>query len=184
MGMDLRMESLDIALYLVFTILGFLAKFLLERYSKHKDAVRLESWRLEVANLEQKLSQLFWPLHCRLQRGAIAWESENFRGHGKDKENFVSTFDQEVIIRNHEETRDIIQSNFHHFGGDRRLEAELIKLLHHIDVYLSLRSSGSQNDPISVDQPWPDEINGLIEENLHNLQARYDALLSRAKTPL
>lgn len=177
-------EPDDLVTYLGFAIAGFLAKFLLERYSKHKDAVRLESWRLEVANLEQKLSQFFWPLHCRLQRGDIAWRSANFREHNKDKEQFVSVFDQEIIVKNHEETREIIQNNFHHFGGNKRLEAELIKLLHHIDVYLSLRSSGSQNDPIWVGQPWPDEINKLIEENLHKLQARYDALLSQAKNPL
>lgn len=180
----MRAEPVDLLVYLGFAVLGFVSKFLLERYSKHKDAVRLESWRLEVANLEQKLSQFFWPLHCRLKRGAIAWESENFRSHDKDKQKFVSTFDQEVIIQNHHETREIIQSNFHHFGGDKGLEAELIKLLHHIDIYLSLRSSGSQNDPIWVGQPWPNEINRLIEEHLHDLQTRYDTLLRQAKNPL
>ena len=173
----------DIALYLGFAIIGFLAKFLFERYSKHKDAVRFESWRLEVANLEQKLSQFYWPVHCRLQSGTIAWESRNFRGRDKDKEKFVAVFDQEIIIKNHQETRDIIQANFHHFGGDKRLEAELIKLLHHIDVYLALRSSDSQNDPIWVGQPWPDEINNLIQASLHDLQSRYDSLLAKAQSP-
>lgn len=179
-------EPINLFLYLGFTVFGFLAKFFFERYSKHKDSVRIESWRLEVANLEQKLSQFYWPIHCRLERGAIAWESENFRSHGEGegKEKFVSIFDQEVIVRNHEETREIIQSNFHHFGGDKNLEAELIKLLHHIDVYLSLRSSGSNNDPVWVGQPWPKEINKLIKQNLHEFQRRYDALLNYARSPL
>lgn len=180
----MRAEPVDLVIYLGFAVLGFLTKFLLERYSKHKDAVRLESWRLEVANLEQKLSQLFWPLQCRLKRGEIAWDSENFRGHDNDKEKFVSAFDQEVIIQNHRETRDIIQNNFHHFGGDKELETELIKLLHHIDIYLSLRSSDSQNDPIWVGQPWPTHINRLVQEHLHDHQERYDALLRQAKNPL
>lgn len=182
----MRAEPIELLVYLGFAVLGYMAKFLLERYSKHKDAVRLESWRLEVVNLEQKLSQLFWPLYCRLKRGDIAWESDNFRRHHKekDKEKFASAFDQEVIIQNHIETREIIQSNFHHFGGDKELEAELIKLLHHIDVYLALRSSGYQNDPIWLGQPWPKNIGRLIEEHLHKLQARYDALLKQAKYPL
>lgn len=180
----MRAEPVDLLVYLGFAVLGFVSKFLLERYSKHKDAVRLESWRLEVANLEQKLSQFFWPLHCRLKRGDIAWESENFRTHDIDKQKFVAAFDQEVIIQNHHETREIIQSNFHHFGGDKELEAELIKLLHHIDIYLALRSSGSQNDPIWVGKPWPNEINGLIEAHLHDYQARYDSLLEQAKNLL
>lgn len=180
----MKAEPVDLLVYLGFTLLGFISKFILERYSKHKDAVRLESWRLEVANLEKKLSSLFWPLHCRLKRGDIAWKTENFRSHNKDKEGFVSAFDQEVIMQNHRETREIIQNNFHHFGGDKELEEELIKLLHHIDVYLSLRSSGFQNDPIWVGQPWPTQINSLIEKHLHTLQARYDALLRQAKNPL
>lgn len=130
----MKTDPVDLAIYLGFAVLGFLAKFLLEHYSKHKDSVRFESWRLEVNNLEQKLSQFYWPIYCRLKRGDIAWDSENFRKHSQSEEGkkFALTFDEEVITRNHEETRDIIQNNFHHFGGDKKLEAELIRLLHHI----------------------------------------------------
>lgn len=178
-------DPFDIATNLGFAALGFLTKFLIERYARHRDAVRFESWRLEVASLEQKLSQFYWPIYCRLLRGAIAWKSGNFRKETdtEDGKNFIAAFDLDVVVRNHEETRDIIQANFHHFGGDKKLEAALVKLLHHIDVYLALRASGSKNDPIWVGQPWPYEIETLIEENLHKLQTRYDQLLSLARNP-
>ena len=81
---------------------------------------------------------------------------------------------------NHHETREIIQKNFHHFDGDKELESALIQLLHHIDVYLSLRSAGLSQDPIWVNQEWPDPIADLIEVRLHVLQSRYDTLLKKS----
>ena len=175
-------ENVDLGLYLAFAILGFLLKFALERYSKHKDEIRLQAWQLDVAAHEQKLSQFYWPIYCRLKRGSIAWKSENFRREANTKagQEFGESFDKLVIVRNHEETREIIQKNFHHFGGDETLELALIKLLHHIDVYLSLRAAGSKNDPIWVGQPWPNEIELLIEKKLHALQENYDKLLAAA----
>lgn len=175
----MRTDSIDLVTYLAFIIIGFLIKFFLERYSKHKDAIRFESWKLEISNLEEKLSQFYWPIHCRIKRGSIAWKSGNFRRSikTKDGKKFALMFDELIIIKNHEETRDIIQRNFHHFGGEPNMEEALIKLLHHIDVYLSLRKAGSQNDPVWVDQPWPKEVETLIEVNLHKLQKRYNRLL-------
>jgi len=182
----MKTDTIDIGLYLIFAIFGFLVKFALERYSKHKDSVRLEGWKLELSNLEAKLSQFYWPLHCRLKRGSIAWEAENFRKKIKteDGEKFAQTFDETVIVANHEQTREIIQSEFHHFGGDKELVSALIKLLHHIDVYLALRKSGSRNDPIWVGQPWPTGVENLIESNLHKYQKQYDQLLEKARQPL
>jgi len=181
----MSIEIANVPLYLLFTGLGFLLKFAFDRYAEHKDSVRFEAWKVQANNLEARLSKFYWPLHCRLQRGSMAWESDNHRSNklGKDKDRFAKSFDEGVIIQNHKETRKIIQDNFHLYGGDYEIEEKLIRLLHHIDIYLSLRDSGIEDiDPMWLGEPWPQDIESLIEQKLHKLQRDYDTHLAKASS--
>lgn len=172
----------DLLTYLGFTATGFLIKFFLDHYVR----TRHESLRRSIETIERKLSEFYWPLYCRLRRGSVAWKSENLRAHDGSPERTAlqKIFDENIIINNHEETRDIIQNNFFHFGGDKQLESALIRLLHHIDIYLSLRHADLPHDPIWVGEPWPDEAEQLLEKKLHKLQTEYDILTRKLGSPI
>jgi len=180
----MRTEPVDLIFYVIFGIVGFGLRVAFESYNKHKNATRLDAWRINVKELEDRLSLFFWPLFFRLKRGDEAWKSNNLRSDTDDpqRKQLADTFDAVVIMENHKETKEIIQKYYYLAGGDKKLEQAILGLLHHIDVYISLREAGLEHDPIWVGSGFPDEIVELVEERLYEHQASYDQMLKDAKS--
>lgn len=180
----MKTDTIDLTLYLFFVIAGFILRLGFENYSKHKNATRLEAWRLKVKELEDRLSLFFWPLYFRLKRGEEAWKSNNLRTDENDsqKKLLADSFDKEVIIENHRETKEIIQKYYYLAGGDKELEESIIVLLHHIDIYIALRKADLWQDPIWVGAPFPEDVVALIEKRLQKHQNEYEDVLSQANS--
>lgn len=173
--------------------IGFVAKGFWDSYAGYRDRVRAEAWKIRTNELEQRLSQFYWPLHMRLKHDDLIWQtvyrhlrpdSKHPRPDWVDKmpaEKRVSLaqeIEQNILIENHRKTVEIIRAGIHRANTDEEFENVLAKYMRHVDTYSSLRAAGIDNaNPRDVGEPFPDGISAAVEVRLRRYQSEYEAEL-------
>jgi hypothetical protein len=174
-------------------ILGFLAKSIWDMYFGHRQRIRLETWKIRTAELEQRLSQFYWPLYVRLQRDDRVWEKVfyDLRPGGDhrrpdwvekispaDRLKFANEIEDKILIPNHIEAIAIIRTGMHRANADSELADLLARYIRHVDVYISLRSASLRDvDPMDVGETYPSGLSKAVEVRLRKYQAEYEKLL-------
>lgn len=183
----------DVTLWsIVSAAFGFGAKALWDSYVGFRDDVRLESWKIRADELEKRLSQFYWPLYARLQRDEVIWQKVFYDLRSlstRQKPGWVALLsdaeqqklrkeiETQVLIPNHAEAAAIIKSAMHLANADPQFEELLVRYVRHVDVYTSLRSVGSNLNPIDVGEEFPTGLTQAVQERLHKYQREYEALL-------
>ena len=156
----------------------------MERLKSHF-ALRNEFAKLRDAKeldlLDRQLSQFYYPLYIRLHIDGAVWRRILDRAAGQDelRQRIGDHIERTVILPNHEEMVRIIQSNIHLAESDQRAFDSMLTYVRHVAVYKAMREAGcSDKDPITLGEPWPDDLLPQIEQTTDRLQRRYDALAS------
>jgi len=164
----------------VFAAAGYLSRLAVDKYASHRSSITLDLWRAKTEELERRLSEFYWPIYIRLQRDNTIWQKVLFKHkeHNPDDEelrNIAIQIEREIIIPNHLEIVEIIESNVHLSNMDAELENLILKYLRHVDVYSSTRACGIlDKDPIAYGEPWPEGFFEAIEQRLRVCQGEYD----------
>lgn len=167
----------DTLLALVSVAAGFALKAAWSAWIDKQKAIELETWKLQVSQLEKRLSQFYWPIYIRLQRDNVVWQKILDQS---DTERMKLAFqvEQGVLLPNHEEIVKIIESNIHLAVLDEGFESQVLAYLRHIDVYRSIRTVGIKDkDPIHFGEPYPHGFFAAVQERLNRYQNEYDLLL-------
>jgi hypothetical protein len=172
---------------------GFLVKAVWDSYFGYRDRVRMEVWRLRTSELEQRLSQFYWPLHMRLKHDDLVWQTV-YRHLRPDNRNpvpeWVNKFskeeqaalalkiEQDILMANHQKTAEIIRGNIHRANTDDEFENYLARYMRHVDTYASLRAAGiTSANPRDVGEPFPNGLSAAVEKRLRQYQQEYENLL-------
>jgi hypothetical protein len=172
---------------------GFIIKALWDSYFGYRDRLRAEAWKIRTSELEQRLSQFYWPLHMALKHDDLVWETvyRHLRSDNKharpdwvekfseeDRAKLAREIEQNILITNHLKAVEIIRGGIHRANTDEEFEKVLARYMRHVDTYSSLRAAGIKSaKPRDVDEPFPDGISAAVEERLRRYQAEYEALL-------
>lgn len=80
---------------------------------------------------------------------------------------------------NHNEIMDILEKKIHLARAHTPLADALLRYIRHLAVYKALRASGIYDrDPLQFDEPYPQNLFSLVEQEKDRLQQEYDRLLS------
>lgn len=170
----------DTLLALVSVAAGFALKAAWSAWIDKQKAIELDTWKLQVSQMEKSLSQFYWPIYIRLQRGNVVWQRIRDRENQSDTERKKLAFqvDEGVLLPNHEEIVKVIESNIHLAALDEEFESQVLAYLRHIDVYRSIRTVGIKDkDPIFFGEPYPHGFFAAVQERLNRYQHEYDQLL-------
>ncbi|NQD94535.1 hypothetical protein HP532_17975 [Pseudomonas sp. CrR25] len=146
---------------------------------KQKD-IELEIWKVRASELEKRLSQFYWPIYLRLQRDNVVWEKILDRENPSDAERQKLAFqiEQGVLLPNHAEIVEIIESSIHLAVLDTEFETQILAYLRHLDVYRSIRAIGiTDKDPTYFGEPYPRNFFKMVEERLFKFQNEYEEIL-------
>src|SRR5205085_12020736 len=132
-----------------------LAKTVWDAYFGWRDRIRLETWKIRITELEQRLSQFYWPLYIRLRRDDLIWKKvfRDLRLVGDhtrpdwvhrfseaDRLKLLQEMEEKVLLPNHAEAVGIIRSGIHRANADQEFERMLMQYIRHVDAYASLWS--------------------------------------------
>jgi hypothetical protein len=97
----------------------------------------------------------------------------------------AKAIEKDFILKNHQEIVEIIESKIHlaeNSANSKELIDELLKYIKHVAVYKTIRSIKELQkfNPIDLNEPFPQKVFPLIENNFRELQKRYENL-KRAK---
>ncbi len=172
--------------------LGFAAKALWDSYAGFQDKVRLETWKIRRDELERRVSQFYWPLYVRLQRDDVIWQKVFYdlgaaSGRPKpewvkqlsdaDRRNLAREIEDKILLPNHAEAAAVIPANIHLANADETFTELLARYVRHVDVYASLRSAGSDLNPIDVGEAFPPRLSEAVGDRLRKYQRQYEELL-------
>jgi hypothetical protein len=165
---------------LVCGVLGFMAKSLWDRYLRRTDEEESLRRNKKIEFIEKQLSDFYIPLYAHLQKDNAVWEK--ILGKYIKEENLERRVAIEIekgfILPNHEEAVRIIESRYHLARADKTLTDELFAYVKHVAVYMAIRKSTFDVDPIVLDEPFPKKLFPLIEGKVLELQNEYNLLLT------
>ena len=174
---------MEILIALISTACGFALKTLWQAHVDRKKTVELETWKIRVSQLEQRLSRFYWPIYLRLQKDNVIWEKILHRDDfDVDKKMLGFQIEKDVLLPNHAEIIRIIENNIHLAKPDSDFEQQLLQYIKHIDIYRALRGAGiTDKDPIHFDEPYPNGFFEAVEVRLKSLQSEYDMIIDLQK---
>jgi hypothetical protein len=189
--MDATIWSLTSAA--VGSAIGFVAKAGWDAYSGYRDRIRTEAWKIRTSELDQRLSQFYWPLHMRLKHDDLVWQTiyRHLRPDARHprpewaekmpaekRASLALRIEQDILIENHKKAVEIIRAGIHRANADEEFENVLARYLRHVDAYLSLRSAGIDDIlPSGIGEPFPKGLSAAVEERLRLYQAKYEVEL-------
>jgi hypothetical protein len=159
----------------------------LERLKGNLENDLLKDKRLrKLTYLEKQLSEFYWPIFIRLQKDNVLWERvPNFFDNSNSLPQETNDYlEKEVLLRNHEEIGQIIESNFHLAEADSELSQEIFKYIRHVTVYLAIRKVNNfrKLNPIDFNEPFPPNFISLFNSKLSEIQNSYNDLVSEIKS--
>jgi hypothetical protein len=153
----------------------------------------METWKIRTTELEQRLSQFYWPLYMRFQRDDLVWEKvfHDLRPKDgrvspdwvakvsdEDRQKLAQEIEEKVLVPNHAEAASIIRSGLYRANADQEFEDLLARYLRHVDAYASLRSAGIRDvTPTHIGEPYPNGLSEAVSKRLRKYQAEYEAML-------
>ena len=128
----------------------------------------------------RQLSEFYWPIYIRLQKDNAVWERVLGGSADRFSEEIGTDIEKNVLLPNHDEIVQIIQTKYYLAEKDDVLEAALLKYIRHIAVYHALRSTKEKKNPIDLNEPYPSEFYPLFKARLEDVQRKYEELLKRS----
>lgn len=160
---------------------GILVKSIWDYLAGRKEELRRLALGKRVERLERQLAEFYWPVYLRLQKDNAVWERILDRDNGDDelRQAVGREIEKSIVLPNHLEVVDIIESKAHLAEPDERLTKLLQDYLRHIAVYQSMRAAGCfDKDPIYLGEAWPAGLFEEIERRTLTLQREYEKYLS------
>lgn len=127
-----------------------------------------------------QLNEFYWPIYIHLQKDNAIWERVFGGSTDRLSPDIGEDIERNVILPNHDEIVQIIQTKFYLAERDEALEAALLKYIRHVAVYHALRSTKQKSDPLQVNEPYPSGLYPLLKARLDDVQHKYDELLRRS----
>lgn len=130
----------------------------------------------------QQLNEFYWPIYSRLQKDNAIWDRIlDKRSSDARLKSIAREIESRVVLPNHDEIVQIIQTKIHLSQADPELQRALMQYVRHVAVYKAMRASGDDDRfPIALGEVWPKELFGLIESKTRKLQDELDAMLAKA----
>jgi len=143
---------------------------LLEKEKKElfEDKIKNE-FDMKIQVVETQIDKLYWPLHLCMKKDDAVWQRvpSLYDGETLLPTKMGAYVEEEFILPNHEKAVKVIEDNFHLVADDPILNDVFIKYITHVAVFRSLRLSKSKENPIDVDEPFPENLPELIELGLN-----------------
>jgi len=134
---------------------------------------------------ERQLSEFYWPLYVRLQMDNAVWKwLGNVLPESPATERKIGgALEENFVLPNHRAAVDLIRAKIHLVEDDPELEALLLQYVRHVAIYDALRGLGIRDrDPISLGEPWPENLFARIELHTKRLQAEFLARIRETVT--
>lgn len=140
-------------------------------------------YNTEIEFIEKQLSEFYWPIYLRLEKDNVMWK--RIKSLSSDKnvlpEAASKIIEKDFIIKNHDEIVEIIESKIYlaeNLTNSKELIQELLKYIKHVAVYKTIRSIKELErfNPIDLNEPYPEKLFLLIENNFKELQNKYESL--------
>ncbi len=176
--------------------IGAAIKTFFDNYMSQRKEIGTETWKIRVSTLEKRLSEFYWPLYMCLQRDKLMWEKAFAFRPGSSKPNWARNLaekdylkfslevENDIIIPNHKSAVEIIRSKMHIANADEELKELLDRYVRHVDAYVCLRSARiTGNDPVDVEEEYPNELLEAVKKRLLLYQKNYDDLLADKGVP-
>jgi hypothetical protein len=130
--------------------------------------------------ISRQLSEFYWPIYYRLQKNNSVYNmmSNNFIGE---------KIDTSIILKNHLEILDILQSKFYLAQPDSALADAIANYIKHVSVYSVLRAGNYRSYPDEYKKAYPQDFGAnypnqlfsLIQERTFRLQYTYDTSIGK-----
>lgn len=175
---------MEILIALISAASGFGVKALWQAHVDRQKEIESETWKIRVSELEQRLSKFYWPIYLRLQKDNVVWEKilERKNDLDIDKKKLAYQIEKDVLLPNHSEILEIIESNIHLAKPDSEFEKKILMYIRHVNVYKALRSADIwDKDPIYFEEPYPHGFFESLETHLKSLQNEYDEIITLRK---
>jgi len=130
-----------------------------------------------VAFKAQQLSEFYWPIYIRLQKDNAVWQRVLGEASDRFSTEIGAEIERNVILPNHDEIAQIIQTKFHLAQKDDKLEQSLLQYIRHVAVYRALRSAKQKLNPIDVNEPFPPDLFDQLTGRLLQVQREYERFL-------
>ena len=156
-----------LAIGILLILVGYFINKFLEKF-KANQALRNEFIKQRSLArqqlIEKQLSEFYWPVYIRLQKDNIIWRRILDRENEDDdfKRKVGTEIENGVILPNHEEIVEIIESKIHLTRTDNDLIDALLKYIKHVAVYKANRAAGYEDlIPIHLQEPWPKNLGSI-----------------------
>jgi hypothetical protein len=154
-----------------------------QHISALEDQIAIARYNAELEFIERQISEFYWPIYLRLEKNNVMWKRIKSLSSEKNvlPESASEAIEKEFILKNHQEIVEIIESKIHlaeNSPNSKELINELLKYIKHVAVYRTIRSIKELEifNPIDLNEPFPEKIHPLIENNFRELQNRYEHL--------
>lgn len=154
-----------------------------QHISALEDQIAIARYNAELEFIERQISEFYWPIYLRLEKDNVMWKRIKSLSSEKNvlPESASEAIEKEFILKNHQEIVEIIESKIHlaeNSSNSKELINELLKYIKHVAVYKTIRSIKELQifNPIDLNEPFPEKIHPLIENNFRELQNRYEHL--------
>jgi len=154
-----------------------------QQISELENQLAISRYNAELEFIARQISEFYWPIYLRLEKDNVMWKRIKSLSADKNAlpEAASEAIEKDFILKNHQEIVEIIESKIHLAGdsdNSKELTNELLKYIKHVAIYKTIRSiKGLQRfNPIDLNEPFPEKIFSLIENNFREFQNRYENL--------
>jgi hypothetical protein len=154
-----------------------------QQISELENQLAISRYNAELEFTERQISEFYWPIYLRLEKDNVMWKRIKSLSAEKNvlPEAASEVIEKDFILKNHQEIVEIIESKIHLAGdsaNSKELINELLKYIKHVEIYKTIRSIKELQkfNPIDLDEPFPEKIFSLVENNFRDLQKRYETL--------
>jgi len=154
-----------------------------KQISELENQLTISRYNTELEFIERQISEFYWPIYLRLEKDNVMWKRIKSLSAEKNvlPEAASEAIEKDFILKNHQEIVEVIESKIHLAGdsaNSKELINELLKYIKHVAVYKTIRSIKELQrfNPIDLNEPFPERIFPLIENNFRELQDRYEKL--------
>ena len=154
-----------------------------QQISELENQLAIAQYNAELEFIERQISEFYWPIYLRLEKDNVMWKRIKSLSSEKNvlPEAASEAIEKEFILKNHQEIVEIIESKIHlaeNSLNEKELTDELLKYIKHVAIYKTIRSTKELQrfNPIDLNEPFPEKVFPLIENNFRELQNRYDTL--------
>ncbi|PSN14248.1 hypothetical protein C7293_12550 [filamentous cyanobacterium CCT1] len=168
---------------------GFIINKAIEKFKSAealKNEIAKQRFATRLQLLERQLADFYWPIYLRLEKDNVIWKrilDQEIEDNDSLKK--IGEFiEKDIIIPNHEEIIDIIESKIHLAQLDEDLSESLFLYINHVAVYKAAKAanlSGLHSTQRDLLPPWPKKLYPEIAKRTQALQDEYNNLLARYK---